>query len=162
LIPNSRKRYRIDYAVSLKNLIDNPNLADDTVVSRITGAGGNSAAITRKALLAYLLESFGKDALEQLIDRRLIASAAVRTEVTRQISLDRGGPGFINPKMFMRIDNPTIFAAVPQTLAPGDIVPQPLELGGSQFVLRLEGRFPAEMMTAQEREAALRRINGGR
>jgi len=91
--------------------------------------------------------------------RALQAGAAWEQAATR--SLDRG-EGFIQPKMFMKVDKPAIFAAIPPDLPVGAVLSQPVELGGSFYILKLEGRFPASLMTAQQRDAAVRQINGTR
>jgi parvulin-like peptidyl-prolyl isomerase len=250
LMPASRKRYKIEHAVALKTLIDDPKLPGDTVVSRV-----NSEAITRKQLVGHLLQYFGKTALDRLVERSLVAQEAARLNVTvsdaevdervaeavklvgqsafqtalnqegiteaawrerarysylaekvlnrrspvsaadlerlkvryirvgtqetaqevlraaqtgarfedltAQRSLDRGGDGFIKPKAFLRMDNPVVFQAVGNTPA-GRIVAQPVEAGGSWYVLKVEARLGPETLTAKERDAAVRRINAGR
>jgi foldase protein PrsA len=252
LMPASRKRYRITSVTPVAKLIEDLKLPGDTVVSKI-----GDAPITRKELLAYLFDAFGKTALDQLIERRIVSQQAARFKVSlsdaevkarvdavkkqtgeatfqnalgaegitedawqervrytylaeklvnarapvrpeelerltvryvrvagkpdaeevirlaqsgakfeqivTQKSLDRTGDGFLKPKLFMRSENPEAFTAIDKAkLQTGQVLAQPLEVAGSFFVLKLEGRFGPELMSAKEKEDAIRRINAYR
>ena len=252
LMPSSRKRYRITSVTPVSKLIEDLKLPGETAVSKV---GENP--ITRKELLAYLLDTFGKTALDQLIERRIVSQQAARYNVSlsdaevksrvdavkkqtgeatfqtalgaegitedawqervrytylaeklvnarspvrpeelerltvryvrvagkpdaeevirlaqsgakfeqlvTQKSLDRGGDGFFKPKMFMRSENPEPYKAIDKAkLQTGQVLAQPLEAGGSFYVLKLEGRFGPELMSAKEKDDAIRRINAYR
>lgn len=83
-------------------------------------------------------------------------------EDVRAKTLDRTSDGFVQPKMFMRSENPVVFNAIPAAARPGQVMPQPIQVGGYWFVLRLENRSDAASLTPQERDAAIRQINTGR
>ncbi|MFN3648458.1 MAG: peptidylprolyl isomerase [Armatimonadota bacterium] len=92
---------------------------------------------------------------EQLLQR--LGMGARFEDAVRLVSLDRGGDGLLQPRAFLSIDNPTVFKAVGDT-PEGAILPEPLQVEGFWYVLRLEKRHPAPTLTGRERENALRRI----
>lgn len=103
----------------------------------------------------------GKPDAEEVI--RLAQSGAKFEQLVAQKSLDRGGDGFLKPKMFMRSENPDAYKAIDKAkLQTGQVLPQPMEVGGTFLVLKLEGRFGPDLMSAKEKEDAIRRINAYR
>lgn len=254
LVPTSRKRYKIEQPVALAQLISDPKLPGDTVVARVTGPGADAKpdTITRKQLDGFLVESFGRTALEQLVDRAMTTQLAAKVkatvseaEVTDRInavkksagekafqdalaaegitedawrervrfttlaektvntrapltqndfvrltaryirvgskeeaqavlqqaqgtqafdqlakmrSLDRNSDGFVKPRLFLRQEQPEIFKALEGVTA-GQVSPRALEVAGSYYILKLEGRFGPDTLTAKERDDAMRRIN---
>lgn len=77
-----------------------------------------------------------------------------------QVSLDRGGDGFLKPRAFLRVEQPELFKKLADANVPnGQVLPQPLEVGGSFLVLKVEARLGPETMTGKERDDAIRRIN---
>jgi foldase protein PrsA len=103
----------------------------------------------------------GKPEAEEVI--RLAQSGAKFEQLVAQKSLDRGGDGFLKPKLFMRSENPEVFKALDKAkLQTGQVLQQPLEIGGAFVVLKLEGRFGPDLMSAKEKEDAIRRINAYR
>lgn len=254
LIPTSRKRYKIEYPVSAAQLISDSKMAPATVVARVTppGAGAKGEAITRKELESYLVETFGRLALDQLVERAMTTQLAAKVKATvseaevservnavkkgagekafqdalavegiteeawrervrfttlaektvntraplsqndyirltaryirlatkeeaqsilqqaqgmipfenlaRMRSLDRSGDGFVKPRLFLKAEQPEIYKAL-DGVPVGQVSPRVLELNGSYYVLKLEGRFGPETLTAKERADATRRIN---
>lgn len=71
--------------------------------------------------------------------------------------------GLVQPREFLRADNPTIYQAlVAAGVQPGQVVPQPVQVGRRWMLLRLEARKEPETLTPAEREEAARRINAPR
>jgi len=251
LFPTLRKRYRIVNTTTVASLLADPKLAPATEVVKV-----GDASVTRRDLIALLMETFGKTALDQLTERRFIEQLAKRYNVTvsdaevdgrvnlvkkqaegafklgltaegiseaawkervrytylaekvvnarapvmpaelerltaryirvatkaeadqvlqaaqgntkfealaAQRSLDKTGDGFVKPKMFMRHESPEAFDAIQKArLQPGKVLPQPLTVGAFFVVLKLEARFGPELMSAKERDDAIRRINAAR
>jgi parvulin-like peptidyl-prolyl isomerase len=84
LIPTTRKRYKVENAVPAADL---PNLADkpaDTLVARVSFSGAPAASeeIRKGDLFRYALETYGRVALEQLVERSIITQQAARQNVT--------------------------------------------------------------------------------
>jgi foldase protein PrsA len=252
LMPSSRKRYRITSVTSVTKLLEDLKLPGETVVSNV-----GEDPVTRKELLAYLLDAYGRAALDQLIERRIVAQQAARFNVTlsdaevkarvdtvkkqtgeatflsalaaegitedawrervrytylaeklvntrapvrpeelerltvryvrvagkpdadevirlaqsgakfdqlvTQKSLDRAGDGFLKPRLFMRSENPEAYKVIDKArLQTGQVLPEPMEVAGTFYVLKLEGRFGPDLMSAKEKEDAIRRINAYR
>ena len=249
LMPTSRKRYPVTTTTQMSELIAKADLAPDTELVKV-----GATPITRKELLAYLFEAAGKGALDQLIERKIVAQQAAKSGVTvsdaevdgrvatvkkqtgeasfqsalvtegitedawkervrftylaeklvnqrmpvkpdelerytvkyvrvaskpeaeeviklalsgakfeqlqQQKSLDKAGDGFLRPKIFMRSENPEAYKVIEKArLQAGQVLPQPVEAGSFFLVLKLEGRFGADLMSAKERDDAIRRIN---
>jgi parvulin-like peptidyl-prolyl isomerase len=250
LIPSARKHYRIVTDTGVDKLIADPKMSGDTVVAHV-----GEQTVTRKDLIAYLTEYYGKGALAQLVERSLVQHEAAQSNVgvspaevdarveavkkpnpsafqsalvtegitedawkervhytmlaervvqaraplrpsdfdrltvryirvanrqdaeqmiqaagmgtkweqlaAARTSLDRTGDGFLKPKLFLEAENPEIFKTIDKArLKPGEVLPTPVEAGGTYLVLRLEGRFGPETLTGKERDDAVRRING--
>jgi len=81
LVPATRKRYKVETPVSPLEAGDKPA---DTVIARVSFPGNPAATaqITRKDLFAFAMESYGRSALEQLVERTIIAQHAARQEVS--------------------------------------------------------------------------------
>jgi len=77
LIPASRKRYRIATVTSVDDLLRDPKMSGDTVVTRV-----GMEPVTRKELVGYLLELYAKAGLEQLIERKLVHQEALQSGVS--------------------------------------------------------------------------------
>jgi parvulin-like peptidyl-prolyl isomerase len=251
LFPTTRKRYRIVNTTTVASLLADPKLPADTEVVKV-----GDAVVSRGELVALLMQSFGKTALDQLVERRYIEHLAAQQKVTvsdaevdarvntvkkqaegafktgldaegiseaawkervrytylaekvvnsrapvkpqdlerltaryirvatkaeadqvlqlarsgarfdqlvTQKSLDKSGDGFVKPKLFMRTESPEAFGAIEKArLQPGQVLPQPLAVGSFFVVLKLEARFGPELMSAKERDDAIRRINAVR
>ena len=83
-------------------------------------------------------------------------------QLVKQRSLDRelDSTGFVRPKAFLRPEKPEIFQAITAAnLQPGQVLPQPVEIAGSYYVLRLESRLGPETIKPDERDSLLARIN---
>ncbi len=78
-------------------------------------------------------------------------------QLVRQVSLDKND-GLIQPRAFLPVDHPEVARAV-AGLKNGQVASQPLKVGDSFLVLKLEARFGPETMSAKERESAVRKIN---
>jgi parvulin-like peptidyl-prolyl isomerase len=249
LMPITRKRYPVTTTTQMAKLIEDANLAPDTEIIKV-----GATPVTRKDLLAYLFEAFGKSALDQLVERRIVSQEAAKAGVTvsdgevdgrvatvkkqtgeasfvtalnlegitedawrervrytylaeklvnkrapvkpeelerftvryirvatkpeaeevirlaqsgtkfeqlvQQKSLDKAGDGFLKPRLFTRSENPEGFKVIEKArLQAGQVLGQPVDVGGAFLVLRLEGRFGPELMSVKEREDAVRRIN---
>lgn len=103
----------------------------------------------------------GKPEAEEVI--RLAQSGAKFEQLVTQRSIDKGGDGFLRPKLFMRSENPEAYKVIDKAkLQMGQVLPQPMEVGGTYYVLKLEGRFGPDLMSAKEKEDAIRRINAYR
>jgi foldase protein PrsA len=77
LLPTLRTQYKPEKKVTGLPLFEDQKYNDETVALQ---AGKES--ITRKALYAYLLENFGKAALEQLVERSIVSQEAARLGVS--------------------------------------------------------------------------------
>jgi parvulin-like peptidyl-prolyl isomerase len=81
-------------------------------------------------------------------------------QLVQQKSLDKAGDGFLRPKLFTRTENPEAYKLIEKgRLQAGQVYGQPVDAGNSFLVLKLEGRFGPELLSAKEREDAIRRIN---
>ncbi len=92
-----------------------------------------------------------------------IARGANFPTLVLQRSEDKENAGVIQPEKFFKIDQPIFFRLATEAgLAVNQITRTPIESGGYFLVLRLEGRYPAETLSAREREAATQRIRAYR
>lgn len=73
------------------------------------------------------------------------------------------GGGFIQPRAFLQVENPTVYQAIKDAKAQaGQVLPQPVQVLGRFLVLKLEARLAPQSLTPQERQDATRRINAYR
>jgi foldase protein PrsA len=101
-----------------------------------------------------------KEAAETVIQRAMGGAPWLQL---RQFSLDQAGDGLLRPRAFVRLDQPTIYKTIDEAkLEPGAVLSQPVQVGNSWAVLKLEARFPAEQLSATERQSIIRRINAAR
>jgi hypothetical protein len=139
-------RERVRYAYLSEKILNARSPVKPSDLERLTVRYIRAAS--REDALTALQATQGGSAFDQALAR---------------YSLDKGGEGFIVPKIFLRVDRPEVFKAIADArLSPGQVLPQPLELAGSFAVLKLEARFGPETLSAKQREEAVRRINAGR
>ncbi|MGV3719852.1 MAG: SurA N-terminal domain-containing protein [Actinomycetota bacterium] len=77
LFPTTRKRYRIVNTTTVATLLSDPKLPADTEVVKV-----GDATVTRGELVALLMQSYGKTALDQLVERRYIEHLAAQQKVS--------------------------------------------------------------------------------
>jgi len=89
-----------------------------------------------------------------------IQSGAMLEQIAQQRMLTTG---ILQPRAFLRVEVPSVFKAITEaSLAPGQVLEQPVQLANAWLVVKLEGRFGPETMTIQERQAALRKLRSSR
>ncbi len=99
-------------------------------------------------------------------DADAVIQALRQGATVEQIQARLGGrvrDGFIQPRAFLRVDNPTIYKMIEDAkLRDGGVLPNAVELAGGWVAMRLEARFGPETLSAKEREDAVRRTNATR
>lgn len=127
-------------------------LAEKTVNARAPLTQNDLVRLTAR----YIRVGTREEAAEMV---KLAQSAGPQFEaLAKQRSLDRNGDHFVRPRFFLQAEQPEIFKALTGGV-PGQVLAKPLELNGSYYVLKLEGRFGPETLTGKERDDAIRRIN---
>ncbi len=83
-------------------------------------------------------------------------------QIQMQRSLDRGGDGVVKPVKFLKVDSPNFHKAITEGgVKPGEIIPQPIQVGRAFYLLKVTERFGPETLTPAERQDAAKRINAG-
>ena len=102
-------------------------------------------------------------AARELIREAQASRGANFSTLVLQRSEDKENAGLLQPEKFFKIDQPQFFKMASEAnLRVGQLTATPIESGGSYLVLRLEGRYPAETLSAREREQATQRIRAYR
>lgn len=127
-------------------------LAEKTVNTRAPLSQNDLVRLTAR----YIRVATRDEALETI---RAAQGAGTQFEaIAKQRSLDRNGDHFIRPRFFTAAEQPEIFKVL-RGATPGQVLGQPLQVGNSFLVLRLEARFGPETLSAKEREDVIRRTN---